>query len=132
MVTLEQAMSTNLKKISCNSSLVEAAKQMRAEGIGALLIERIGKLLRDREGQIVGLITETDIIRKAVAEEVDLANHTVEQMMTTPMITVEITWPLEDAYDMMKDSGVRHLLVSKDQTIVGLVSLRDLLVHLKR
>jgi predicted transcriptional regulator len=88
MVTLEQAMSTNLKKISCNSSLVEAAKQMRAEGIGALLIERIGKLLRDREGQIVGLITETDIIRKAVAEEVDLANHTVEQMMTTPMITV--------------------------------------------
>jgi signal-transduction protein with cAMP-binding, CBS, and nucleotidyltransferase domain len=132
MVTLEQAMSTNLKKISCNSSLVEAAKQMRAEGIGALLIERIGKLLRDREGQIVGLITETDIIRKAVAEEVDLANHTVEQMMTTPMITVEITWPLEDAYDMMKDSGVRHLLVSKDQIIVGLVSLRDLLVHLKR
>jgi signal-transduction protein with cAMP-binding, CBS, and nucleotidyltransferase domain len=132
MVTLEQAMSTNLKKISCNSSLVEAAKQMRAEGIGALLIERIGKLLRDREGQIVGLITETDIIRKAVAEEVDLANHTVEQMMTTPMITVEITWPLEDAYDMMKDSGVRHLLVSKNQTIVGLVSLRDLLDHLKR
>jgi signal-transduction protein with cAMP-binding, CBS, and nucleotidyltransferase domain len=105
---------------------------MRAEGIGALLIERIGKLLRDREGQIVGLITETDIIRKAVAEEVDLANHTVEQMMTTPMITVEITWPLEDAYDMMKDSGVRHLLVSKNQTIVGLVSLRDLLDHLKR
>ncbi len=45
MVTLEQAMSTDLKKISSESSIVEAAKQMRDERVGALLIERIGKLL---------------------------------------------------------------------------------------
>ena len=51
--------------------------------------------------------------------------------MTTPMISVESTWPLEDVYEMMRDSGVRHLLVSKEKTIVGLVSIRDLLVHLK-
>ena len=132
MVTLEQAMSTDLKKISSESSLVEAAKYMRDGRVGALLIERIGKLLRDRDGQIVGIITETDIIRKAVAEEVDLTHHTVEQVMSTPMITLEVTWPLEEAYEMMKESGVRHLLVTKDGAIVGLVSLRDLLVHLKR
>ena len=131
MVTLEQAMSTDLKKISSESSIVEAAKQMRDERVGALLIERIGKLLRDREAQIVGLITETDIIRKAVAEEIDLTSHTVEQIMTTPMISVEATWPLEDVFEMMKDSGVRHLLVSKENAIVGLVSIRDLLVHLQ-
>ncbi len=104
---------------------------MRNERVGALLIERIGKLLRDREPHIVGLITETDIIRKGVAEEIDLTKHTVEQFMTTPMISVESTWPLEDVYEMMRDSGVRHLLVSKEKTIVGLVSIRDLLVHLK-
>ena len=132
MVTLEQAMSTDLKKISSESSLVEAAKHMRDGRVGALLIERRGKLLRDRDGQIVGLITETDIIRKAVADEVDLAHHTVEQVMSTPMITLEVTWPLEDAYEMMKDSGVRHLLVTKEGAVVGLVSLRDLLVHLMR
>ena len=72
---------------------------MRDERVGALLIERIGKLLRDREPHIVGLITETDIIRKGVAEELDLTKHTVEQFMTTPMISVESTWPLEDVYD---------------------------------
>jgi len=131
MVTLEQAMSTDLKKISSESSIVEAAKQMRNERVGALLIERIGKLLWDREPHIVGLITETDIIRKGVAEELDLTKHTVEQFMTTPMISVESTWPLEDVYEMMRDSGVRHLLVLKEKTIVGLVSIRDLLVHLK-
>ena len=132
MVTLEQAMSTDLKKISSESSLVEAAKYMRDGRVGALLIERRGKLLRDRDGQIVGIITETDIIRKAVAEEVDLTHHTVEQVMSTPMITLEVTWPLEEAYEMMKESEVRHLLVTKDGAIVGLFSLRYLLVHLNR
>ena len=113
MVTLADAMSTDRKKIFSETSVTQAAKRIRAERVGALVIERVGKLLRDREGHIVGLITEADIVRKAVADEVDLANTAVDQVMTTPMITVEATWPLTEAYDMMKDSGVRHLLVTK-------------------
>jgi len=55
MVTLADAMSTDLKKISSESSVTQAAKQMRAEKVGALLIERFGTLMRDRGGHIVGL-----------------------------------------------------------------------------
>lgn len=51
--------------------------------------------------------------------------------MTSPMITVEASWPLEDAFQMMKDSGVRHLLVTKQKVVVGLVSIRDLLANLE-
>ena len=131
MVTLARAMSTNLKKISNEASVSEAAKRMRDERVGALLIERVGKLLRDREGQVIGLITETDVVRKAVAGEMNLAKTSVEKVMTTPMITVESSWPLDDAYEMMKEQSVRHLLVTENSQIVGLVSLRDLLVHLK-
>ena len=43
---------------------------------------------------------------------------------------VEASWPLPEAYQMMKDAGVRHLLVTRNNVVVGLVSLRDLLVHL--
>ena len=132
MDTLADAMSTDLKKISSEASVIQAAKRMRAERVGALLIERVGKLLKDREGKIVGLITEADIVRKAVADEVDLANTAVDQVMTSPMITVEATWPLTEAYDMMRDSGVRHLLVTKNEKVVGIVSIRDLLVRLQR
>ena len=91
----------------------------------------MGKLLRDREGQVIGLITETDVVRKAVAGEMNLAKTSVEKVMTTPMITVESSWPLDDAYEMMKEQGVRHLLVTENSQIMGIVSLRDLLVHLK-
>ena len=131
MLSLADAMTTNLKKIPCETSVVDAAKRMRDERIGALAIERFGEDLKGAEGQVVGLITEADIVRKAVAEEIDLAKTTVETVMMTPMITVEGSWPLEEAYDMMRDSGVRYLLVTQARKVVGLVSIRDLLVHLK-
>ncbi len=131
MLSLADAMITNLKKIPSETSVVDAAKRMRDERVGALAIERFGEDLKGAEGQVVGLITEADIVRRAVAEGMDLAKTTVETVMMTPMITVEASWPLEEAYDMMRDSGVRYLLVTQARKVVGLVSIRDLLVHLK-
>ncbi|MEE8124566.1 MAG: CBS domain-containing protein [Nitrospirales bacterium] len=131
MKTLAHVMTTVLQKISSQSSVAMASKQMREAQVGSLVIERHGELMRDREEQIIGLITETDIIRKAVAEELDLKSTAVDTVMTSPMITVEASWPIEEAVDMMKDSGVRHLLVTQNKVVVGLVSLRDLLANLK-
>ncbi|GJL51805.1 CBS domain-containing protein [Candidatus Nitrospira salsa] len=131
MSKLADVMITNLKSISCTSSVIEAAKRMRAEGIGSLLVERTGKLLRDPDSTIIGLVSETDIIRKVVADDKNLHNTKVESIITSPMITVEPTWPIEEAYEMMKQQGVRYLLVTESGNIVGLISLRDILVHLK-
>lgn len=131
MSKLADVMITNLKTISCTSSVIEAAKRMRTEGIGSLLVERTGKLLRDPDSTIIGLVSETDIIRKAVADDKNLHNTKVESIITSPMITVETSWPIEEAYEMMKQQGVRYLLVTESEKVVGLISLRDILVHLK-
>ena len=131
MSTLANAMTTNLKTISCEASVFEAAQKLRVERIGCLLVERTGKLLRDCETKIIGLVSETDIIRKAVAEEKNLYETPVESIITSPMITVGTTWPIEEAYDMMKQQEVRYLLVTNSEKVVGLISMRDILVHLK-
>lgn len=131
MKTLANAMTTTLQKISSMANVIDAAKQMAEAQVGSLAIIRTGELMRDQGEQIIGLITETDVIRKAVAQELDLQATTVDMVMTSPMITVEGSWPLEEAYDMMKESGVRHLLVTQNKSVVGIVSLRDLTVHLQ-
>ncbi|GJL66617.1 MAG: hypothetical protein NPIRA05_15880 [Nitrospirales bacterium] len=131
MSKLADAMTTNLKTIPCTASVIEAAKRMRAEGIGSLFVERTGKLLRDPDSKIIGLVSETDIIRKAVADDKNLRDTTVESIITSPMITVESTWPIEEAYGMMKQQGVRYLLVTERENVIGLISLRDVLVYLK-
>ncbi len=131
MKTLAQAMTTDLHKISSQANVFDASRQMRDRLVGSLVVVRRGTLMRDQEEEIIGLITEADIIRKAVADERDLRATSVDMVMTSPMITVEASWPIEDAFSMMKDSGVRHLLVTKNQIVVGLVSIRDLLVEIQ-
>jgi signal-transduction protein with cAMP-binding, CBS, and nucleotidyltransferase domain len=129
MKTLTNAMTTTLQKIEAQANIIVASQKMRDEKVGSLVVIRHGKLMRDQEEEIVGLITETDIIRKAVAQKLDLSATAVDMVMTSPMVTVEGSWPIEDAFDMMKDSGVRHLLVTQNQIVVGLVSLSDLIAN---
>jgi len=131
MKTLANVMTTTLQKIEANANIIGASRKMRDGQVGSLVVVRHGELMRDQEEEIIGVISETDIIRKAVAQEKNLAVTTVDTVMTSPMITVEASWPLEDAFQMMKDSGVRHLLVTKNTVVVGLVSLRDLLANLQ-
>ena len=57
---------------------------------------------------------------------------TVEQVMTSPLCTIESNQDVDDAQDMMGDLGERHLAVTKGGSIVGVVSVRDLLMHYKR
>jgi signal-transduction protein with cAMP-binding, CBS, and nucleotidyltransferase domain len=124
MSSLAQVMRKEIKKIAHTVSVREAARRMRDEHIGSLFVEDGGKL--------VGIITETDLVRRGIAEGTDLTKATVQSIMTTPIATIEITRTLQDAHDMMGDLGVRHLGVTEKGKFVGMVSVRDLLVYFKR
>jgi signal-transduction protein with cAMP-binding, CBS, and nucleotidyltransferase domain len=124
MSSLAQVMRKEIKKIAHTVSVREAARRMRDEHIGSLFVEDGGKL--------VGIITETDLVRRGIAEGTDLNKATVHSVMTTPIATIEITRTLQDAHDMMGDLGVRHLGVTEKGKFVGMVSVRDLLVYFKR
>ncbi len=131
MNTLASAMTTSLQKIEAHANVIIASQKMRDQKVGSLVVVRYGELMRHQEEEIIGLITEADIIRKAIASEQDLKTTLVDTVMTSPMITVEASWPLEDALEMMKDSGVRHLLVAQNKVVVGLVSIRDLIASVR-
>jgi len=77
---------------------------------------------------MIGIITDTDIVQRAVAEKLDQTKVAVEKIMTTPLATIESTRSLRDAHDMMADLSIRHLPVSQAGKVVGLLSVRDLLV----
>lgn len=124
MSSLAQVMRTDLKKIAHDASVREAAKRMRDERIGSLFVEK--------NGNLVGIVTETDVVRRAAAEGRDLSHITVQSIMTSPIVTIESLRTVQDAHDMMGDLGVRHLGVTTGGKLVGLVSVRDLLVYFKR
>ncbi len=124
MLTLQETMTKNLKTIRHDVTIQETARRMKDEKVGSLLVER--------GGQVVAIVTETDIVRKAVARGADLGKENVETIMSAPVASIEIQRTPQDAHDMMADLGVRHLAVTDKGKIVGLLSVRDLLVYFKR
>ncbi len=93
--------------------------------------ERIGSLLIETDGKLVGIVTNTDIVRKAVADNLDLTTARLESIMTSPLATIETTRYPQDAQDLMADLGIRHLVVQEAGKTAGLVSARDLIVYYK-
>jgi len=67
-----------------------------------------------------------------VAKGADLVKEKVEAIMSAPVASIDIHRTPQDAHDMMADLGVRHLAVTDAGKIVGLLSVRDLLVYFKR
>ncbi|WP_455377399.1 CBS domain-containing protein [Petrachloros mirabilis] len=99
-----------------------AARIMRDRGIGSLFVTN-GK-------EVIGIITDTDMVRRVVAAGADAPKTTVEQIMSAPIMTIEESKTLLDANDLMAQTHLRHLGVTRDGKLVGMISVRDLVVFL--
>lgn len=124
MSTVAQIMTKRVKAVGLGTSISSAAKTMRTARVGSLFVKK-GK-------QLVGIVTDTDIVRRALPSGKPLGKLTVEKIMTAPICTIEGSQSVDDAQDMMGDLGVRHLGVTSGGEIVGVVSVRDVLMHYKR
>ena len=118
MVEVREVMSPDVATVASDASVSDAAKVMVKGGFGSVIIVH-GKML-------VGILTERDVLR-AAANETDLSTASVEDWMTPDPETAEPDLETEDAAGMMLSRGFRHLPVTQDGALVGIVSLRDVL-----
>ena len=123
MRPLAVMMKRNPRTISPEATLTEAAVMMRDTRVGAILVAE--------HGAYVGIISETDLVRKAIAAKRDLARDHVRSVMSSPVITIEQDRSAHDASDLMAEKGIRHLGVTEDGQIVGIITARDLLRYFK-
>ena len=124
MSTVRNAMRPEIKKVPHTATIKQVAAKMKSEKIGSLFVEK--------KKELVGIVTETDVVRKAVATGANLGKVTAEKIMSAPIVTIESGRTVNDASDLMGDRGVRHLGVTENGQIVGVVSVRDLLVAAQR
>ena len=109
-------------KVDRDVKVREAAEIMRDNGIGSVFVTR--------EGVIIGVLTDTDLVRRLVAVGLDPAATTVEQIMSAPILTIDENKTLLDANDLMAREHIRHLGISQGEQLVGMISVRDLVVFL--
>jgi len=116
-------MSRDMRTIGPDATLAEAAGLMRDARVGALLVSG--------QGAYLGVVTETDLVRKAMAGGLDLTHERIRRVMSSPLITIEIDRSAHEASDLMAEKGIRHLAITQDGQVVGIISVRDLLRYFK-
>jgi len=99
-----------------------AAELMRDRGVGSIFVTR--------DSGIIGILTDTDLVRRVVASGSDPEETTVEQIMSAPILMIDENKTLLDANDLMAKAHIRHLGVSRGDLLVGMISVRDLVVFL--
>ncbi len=98
--------------------LAELASKMEAEGVGSVAIT-------DIHGEFVGIVTDRDIVR-AVAQKFDF-DTPAEMVMTASPDMIEIDTEISDAVRWLNATGYRHLPVTDGGSLVGMISIKDLL-----
>ena len=111
-------MATTLVTIRSEESVFAAAQLMREK--------RIGSLLTVEAGELVGIVTESDVIRKSMVANREAEGIRVSAVMSSPLLSIDINRTIRDASKMMAERAVRHLGVTENGKIVCVLSIRDL------
>jgi len=90
--------------------------------------QNIGAVIVTRDIEVLGIVTEKDIIERVALEKKDLCDIVAQDIMTSPVITIHFDRTIHDALKIMKDNNLRRLVVVKDKNILGLVTERRLLL----
>lgn len=118
-IKVYNAMTHNPVTVLIETTLQECAKIMAENHVGALLI-------KDEE-KIVGVVTEQDMVRKAISQDMPASNTSVKEIMETNLIKIDSKEDVVKALQLMGNLNVRHLPVFDGDEFVGLITTKDVL-----
>ena len=105
-------------QIEGDASVLDAVKTMVDAGVGSLLVTA--------EGNIAGIFTERDYLRRMTLKERDAKTTPVREVMSAPLIIVTPETAIDECMALMTDRRIRHLPVVEEGSVVGVVSIGDL------
>ena len=117
-------MATPVVKIDSEASITEAAEIMNANNIGSLIISKLG--------DDVGIVTERDLSQKVLALNKNPENVNVSEIMTSPILSMDRYYPVDQANEFMRKNKIRHLAITEEDKIVGLLSVSNLVAYFSK
>lgn len=104
--------------VSPNTTVYDCAKKMNEHGIGALLVIE--------NNQLIGIVSERDIIRKLVIFQKNISDAKVADIMSREIVSVSPTTTVTVAMRLITEKRFRHLPVLEEGKLIGLISIGDL------
>lgn len=117
-IIVKEAMKVNPAFVESEISVYEAAKIMKKRKIGNVIVVE--------KQHPIGILTESDILKKVVAEGLNAKDVKVKNVMTTPLIVIDPYVSLEDAMRTMGKCNIRRLPVVEDNKLIGVITQKDI------
>lgn len=105
--------------VEMNTTVADATEIMKKHNSSSVLV--------GKQGQAQGIVAESDIVRKVVSKGLDTNTVKVSEIMSSPLITVDIKTPVYGIYRTLAKHKIRHIIVTEDNEQVGFVSVKDLI-----
>lgn len=116
--SIREVMTPNPMTCAATATVAEAAQLMRDGDVGDVLVER--------DGTVCGIVTDRDIVVRAIAEGLDPKDVTLAGIVSEELVTLSPTDSVEDAVRLMRDKALRRVPVLELGEAIGIVSIGDL------
>jgi CBS domain-containing protein len=115
--SVRDVMTLGVRTVEPSQSLADAAEIMKGEDVGSVPVVA--------DGRLVGIVTDRDIVIRAVAERRDPQTVRVDEIASRDLVTVEAAQDLDEALALMARHQVRRLPVVEKQRLVGMLAQAD-------
>ena len=117
-------MSSPVLSVDSEATVEETVHYMHANNIGSVLVSELG--------EYVGLVTERDLTHKILGKGLDPETTKITSIMTQPVLSMDRYLPVDEANQFMHKNRIRHLAVTEEDKIVGMLSVKDLVSYFTR
>jgi CBS domain-containing protein len=100
------------------------------EAVAEMAQQAVGTALVTENGNVLGIVSERDVIRKVLLENKDISSVTAQDIMSTDLSVVAAETSIEDCMKQMTEKRIRHLPVMCGQKLCGIVSIGDVVKFL--
>ena len=115
--SVKDAMTTKPASLPASATVADAARQMRELDIGDVLVEQ--------DGRLAGIVTDRDIVVRAIAEGRDVTSK-LGDIVSSEVVCITTAESADDAIRLMRERALRRVPVVENGRPVGIVSLGDL------
>jgi CBS domain-containing protein len=119
--SIREVMTSDPRTIEPDATVQDAARLMRDEGIGDVLVVE--------NGSLAGIVTDRDIVVRAVAEGRDPASTRVADVASRDVNALTVDQTVEDAIRLVREKNVRRIPVVQDGRPAGIVTIGDLAIE---
>lgn len=116
---IRRLMTAGPPSVTPETTVADAVEVMQRHNAGSVFVGELG--------HVQGIVAESDIVRKVISKGLDVKQVKVAEIMSSPLIAVDISTPVYEIYRTMADKKIRHIGITDKGEQVGFVSVKDLI-----